>query len=91
MPSKSVSQPSKYGIIRPTDPPEIRNWKTLGVWLLVLSFTLPVFRSGGRGNMSFWGWIVNHSIYGKPVEYVPEEDYTKELEGTWLEGGNLKW
>ncbi|GAJ04688.1 unnamed protein product, partial [marine sediment metagenome] len=47
----------------------------------VESFTLPIFRSGGRTGLSFWQWVVNHTIFGPPVEYVPEEDYSRELEG----------
>lgn|GEM_PF-1433428 len=49
--------------------------------LAVESFTLPIFRSGGRTGLSFWGWVVNHTIFGPPVEYVPAEDYARELEG----------
>jgi hypothetical protein len=48
----------------------------IGVLLLSM---LPIWRSGGRSNLTFWGFIINHTIYGPPVEYVPEEDYTKEL------------
>lgn len=44
-------------------------------------FTVPIFRSGGRTGLTFVGWVVNHTIFGPPVEYVPEEDYTRELEG----------
>ena len=46
---------------------------------LVLSFTLPIFRSGGRTNLNFWQWIFNHTTLGPIVEYVPEEDYTEEF------------
>jgi hypothetical protein len=49
----------------------------------VESFTLPIFRSGGRTGLSFWGWIVNHTIFGPPVEYVPVEDYARELQGAF--------
>jgi len=49
----------------------------------VESFTLPIFRSGGRTGLSFWGWVANHTIFGPPVEYVPEEDYSRELEGVF--------
>ncbi len=49
----------------------------------VESFTLPIFRSGGRTGLSFWQWVVNHTIFGPPVEYVPEEDYSRELEGVF--------
>ena len=75
------NRPAKYGLVKPTDSSQIRNWKIFGVWVLILAFTLPVFRSGGRTNLTFWIWIINHSIYGKPVEYVPEEDYIAELGG----------
>ena len=69
-----------------------KNWATLIVWLVVLGFTLEVFRSGGRTNLSFFEWVKNHTIWGGPVEYVPAEDYLRELEGTWIdEEGNLRW
>ena len=51
--------------------------------LFVESFTLPIFRSGGRTGLSFVGWLRNHTIFGEPVEYVPQEDYSRELEGTF--------
>lgn len=57
--------------------------------LLLASF-LPIWRSGGRTGLTFWGWVINHTIFGKPVEYVPFESYSRELEGTRLdENGNL--
>lgn len=34
--------------------------------------------------MSFWGWIWNHTIFGPPVEYVPEEDYMAELQAAGI-------
>lgn len=55
-------------------------------FLVVESFTLPVFRSGGRTGLTFWGWIFNHTIFGPPVEYVPEEDYMAELYGSDVHG-----
>lgn len=42
---------------------------------------LPIFRSGGRTGLTFGGWVVNHTVFGPPVEYVPSEDYARELEG----------
>ena len=75
----SFKQKSKLGLIKSTDTPQVRNWKILGVWVLVLSLTLPIFRSGGRTNLTFWNWVKNHSIYGKKCEYVPEEDYMAEF------------
>ena len=44
-------------------------------------FTVPVFRSGGRTDLTGFQWLINHTIFGPPVEYVPEEDYTRELQG----------
>ncbi len=49
--------------------------------LAVESVTLPLFRSGGRTGLSFWQWVVNHSVFGPPIEYVPSESYSRELEG----------
>ena len=48
------------------------------VVLFMLSF-IPVWRSGLRKNQTFWGFLRNHTIYGPPVEYIPEEDYKKAL------------
>ena len=60
--------------------------------MLVMAFTLPVFRSGGRAGLTMFSWIANHSVFGPPVEYVPEEKYMEELQGTWVdEKGNLRW
>ena len=67
-----------------------KNWATVSVWVVILAFTLPVFRCGGRTGLTFFNWIKEHSIWGSPIQYVPEEDYARELEGTWLdEEGNL--
>jgi hypothetical protein len=41
--------------------------------LAVAAFTVPIFRSGGKSGLTFWGFIINHTIWGSPVEYVPEE------------------
>ncbi|MBA7545884.1 hypothetical protein ES705_38264 [subsurface metagenome] len=57
--------------------------KLLTGLVVVESFALPIFRSGGRTGLSFWGWVANHTIFGPPVEYVPEEDYSRELEGVF--------
>lgn len=77
--SKQEDRLSKFGLLKPSDSRQVRNWKTLGVWLIVLSFTLPIFRSGGRVNLTFVSWIVNHSIFGPRIEYVPKEDYSAEF------------
>jgi len=47
-------------------------------------FTVPIFRSGGRTGLTCWSWLINHTIFGPPVEYVPEEDYAVELRGVKL-------
>lgn len=49
--------------------------------LFTAAFTVPVFRSGGRTHLTCFEWIVEHTIWGSPVQYVPEEDYARELEG----------
>lgn len=60
----------------------MEKWGKLAIGTTVAaSFTIPVFRSGGRTHLTFWQWVWNHTIFGPPVEYVPEEDYTRELEG----------
>ena len=56
----------------------------LVTFLIVESFTLPIFRSGGRTGLSFWAWIWNHTVFGPPVEYVPEEDYMAELQAAGI-------
>ncbi len=40
---------------------------------------LPVWRSGEKGNLTFWGFVGNHTIFSDPVEYVPKEDYQQEM------------
>lgn len=56
--------------------------KRLGVAVVAVGvFTIPIFRSGGRQNLTMFQWIINHTIFGPPVEYVPEEDYIAELRG----------
>lgn len=54
-----------------------------GVVILLLSCSLlPVFRSGGKSGLNFWGWIYNHTIFASGPEYVPEEDYKMLLSRT---------
>lgn len=53
-----------------------RKWfKTLLGIGIVLSFTLPVFRSGLKTNLTLWEFTINHTTFGDPVEFIPEEDY----------------
>ncbi|MBA7466246.1 hypothetical protein ES707_01423 [subsurface metagenome] len=60
----------------------LEKWEKLAIGTaIVASFTIPVFRSGGRTHLTFWQWVWNHTIFGPPIEYVPEEDYARELEG----------
>jgi uncharacterized membrane protein len=40
-----------------------------------LASLLPIWRSGLREHMNFWEWIINHTIWGPPSEYIPEEYY----------------
>lgn len=55
----------------------------IGVAITAL-FTVPIFRSGGRTGLTFFQWVKEHTIFGSPVQYVPEEDYTRELEGVTI-------
>ena len=48
--------------------------KDIAILLLIASF-LPVWRCGLRENLNFWSWAKEHTIYGSPVEYIPEEEY----------------
>lgn len=48
--------------------------KDLAIVVLMASF-LPVFKCGLRQNLNFWQWTKEHTIYGSPVEYIPEEEY----------------
>jgi len=45
------------------------------VWIGVLAFSLPIFRSGLKSNLTFFEFIVNHTIWGDPVEFIPKEMY----------------
>ena len=75
-----LSEPRTFPTTKPS-----RELVKLGTGILIVaSFTVPVFRSGGRTGLTFWQWIINHTIWGPPVEYVPEEDYMRELEGVKL-------
>ncbi len=49
------------------------------VTLALIASFIPVWRSGNRGGLTFWGFILNHTVFGPPVEYVPEEDYITAL------------
>ena len=69
-----------------------KNWATAIVWIFALSISWKIFRCGGRTNLTCLGWVVEHSVFGSPVQYVPEENYARELEGTYLdEEDNLRW
>jgi hypothetical protein len=48
-----------------------------GLFCLAIGSFVPVWRSGRRGNLTFWQFVLNHTIFGPEVEYVPEEDYTR--------------
>ena len=48
--------------------------KDVAILALVISF-LPIFRGGLRENINFWEFLKEHTIYGSPVEYIPEEEY----------------
>jgi len=60
----------------------MKNWEKVAIGaILVASVTLPIFRSGGKTGLTFWGWVRNHTIFGDPgPEYVPEEAYKAEMQ-----------
>lgn len=69
-----------------------KNWAIAIVWIVALSISWKIFRCGGRTELTALDWLVEHSVFGSPIQYVPEESYMKELEGTWIdEQGNLRW
>ena len=48
--------------------------KDLAIIALRASF-MPVWRCGLREDLNFWQFTKEHTIYGSPVEYIPEEEY----------------
>lgn len=59
----------------------------IGGLLFTAGHCVPIFRSGGRTRLTFSEWVLNHTIFGSPVEYVPKEDYARELEGIEIPKG----
>ncbi len=53
--------------------------KAVVILVAVLAFTLPIFRSGLKTNLTFVQWLKNHTVFGDPVEFIPREDYETEL------------
>ena len=45
------------------------------ILLVLLCSLLPVFRSGLRDELNFWQWVKEHTVWGHPVTYIPEEYY----------------
>ena len=59
-----------------------------GTWLVVLGGIglLPVWRCGLRENLNFYEFILNHTVWGPAVEYIPEELLTDgKSEGIYME------
>ncbi len=58
------------------NPTKKRSWLKIGIGAaLVFAFTVPIFRSGLKDRLTLFQWLINHTIWGQPVEYIPEEDY----------------
>lgn len=36
---------------------------------------LPIWRSGLREGMDLWTWILNHTVFGPPSEYITPKYY----------------
>ena len=53
---------------------------------VALATNIPVWRSGGRTGLTFWQFLFNHTIWGPPVEYIPEEDYMTALYPNLVDG-----
>lgn len=57
--------------------------KHIGLLIMVLLlFSLafiPIWRCGLQKNLTFLQFVQEHTIWGHPVEYVPEEDYIGAL------------
>ena len=56
-----------------------RKLKLALVWGVALAFYWPIFRSGLKSNLTLIEFIVNHTVFGDPVEFIPKEDYMQEL------------
>jgi hypothetical protein len=64
----------------------LSNKQTFIAVLLGSATLLPVWRSGGRTGLTFWGFLLNHTVFGPPIEYVPEEDYAALLDNSITKG-----
>ena len=59
-----------------SNPRKKRSWLKIGIGAaLVFAFTVRIFRSGLKDRLTFFQWLINHTIWGQPVEYIPEEGY----------------
>ena len=61
---------------------KVRKGDTVGkitLLIIVAAFVVPVFRCGLRTNLTAFEWLRQHTIWGNPVQYVPEEKYAEEL------------
>jgi hypothetical protein len=43
--------------------------------ILIIASFLPVWRSGLKYNLTFWGFIYNHTVFAPDPEFLPREDY----------------
>lgn len=41
--------------------------------------SLPVWSCGMRRHLTFWEFILDHTVFGPEPEYIPEELYTQPL------------
>jgi len=59
-----------------------------GTWLVILGGVglIPAWRCGLREHLNFYEFIIEHTIFGHPVEYIPEEYLTRgATEGIYME------
>ena len=56
----------------------------IGLGAIVLG-SIPVWRCGLRERISFFQFVKEHTIWGHPVTYVPEESFTAPLSDEEIE------
>lgn len=56
-------------------------------WVIMAGVALlPVWRCGLREKLTFYEFVINHTVFGPPVQYLPEELLTRgESEGIYME------
>ena len=53
--------------------------RKLIILLILMASFLPVWSCGMRKKLTFWQFILEHTVWGHPVQYIPEENYKEAL------------